>query len=186
VADCAVAAREHAPGDTRLAAYVTGGADFDALRAHLRRALPEHMVPAAFVAMDALPLTPNGKVDRAALPAPAAAPARRLRPETELEARIAGLWQELLGVEAVGVEDNVFDLGAHSLLLARMSARLGRELGRPVPLVELLRYPTVRSLARWLQGQNPGQGAAAAAASEGRAMARHAALGRLASRRTRG
>jgi amino acid adenylation domain-containing protein len=184
VGDCAVVTREHAPGDVRLVAYVTGGADGDALRAHLRRHLPEYMVPSHLVPLDALPLTPNGKLDRAALPAPAAPRGGGLRPQTGLEARIAAVWQELLGVGEVGVEDNLFDLGAHSLLLARMSARLGRELGRPVPLVELLRWPTVRSLARWVQGDGA---PAAASAEQGdeRGSVRQAALGRLAARRGR-
>src|SRR5262249_48881643 len=70
VADCAVVARDDGPGGRRIVAYVVGGADANELRAHLRRSLPDYMLPAAFVALDALPLSPNGKVDRAALPAP--------------------------------------------------------------------------------------------------------------------
>ncbi|MFL5539223.1 MAG: aminotransferase class III-fold pyridoxal phosphate-dependent enzyme, partial [Longimicrobiaceae bacterium] len=103
--------------------------------------------------LDALPLTPNGKLDRKALPPPADTAAeggRRLRPGTGLEARLAGVWRELLGLEVVGVEDNFFDLGGHSLLLADVQARLAADLGREATLVELFQYPTVRSLARWL------------------------------------
>jgi aryl carrier-like protein len=185
VADCAVVAREHAPGDVRLAAYVVGSADGETLRPHLRQSLPEHMVPSDFVTVDAIPLTANGKVDRRALPAPTGGGGAGLRPETELEGRLAALWQEVLGVAAVGVEDNFFDLGGHSLLLARLQGRLERELGRAVPLVELFRSPTVRALARWLQGGGAADGAAVEQGTE-RAGIRQAVVGRLAMRRPRG
>ncbi|HEV7588713.1 MAG TPA: amino acid adenylation domain-containing protein [Longimicrobium sp.] len=184
VADCAVITREHAPGDVRLVAYVVGTADPETLKPHLRLTLPEHMVPADVVSLDVLPLTSNGKLDRRALPAPSGGSGRGLRPETELEGRLGTLWQEVLGIAAVGVEDNFFDLGGHSLLLARLQSRLGRELGREVPLVELFRYPTVRSLARWLQGTSTDD--SAATKGEERAGIRQAVLGRLATRRTRG
>ena len=105
-----------------------------------------------------------------------------MEPGAGLEARIAALWAELLGVEAVGAEDNFFELGGHSLLLARLQGLLAGELGRPVPLVDLFHYPTVRSLARALQG-----GARGGAAEKGqeRAEVRQAARARLAPRRPR-
>jgi len=184
VLDCAVVAREDAPGEWRLVAYVSGWADAEALRVHLRRTLPEYMVPAVFVAMEAFPRTPSGKLDRRALPAPAPAqPARRVEPGAGLESRIAEIWAELLGVGSVGAEDNFFDLGGHSLLLARLQGRLARELGREVPLVDLFHYPTVRSLARALRGE-----ARSGAAEQGqeRGEARQAARARLAPRRPRG
>jgi acyl carrier protein len=185
VRECAVVARAFAPGDHRLVAYVVGGADAEALRAHLRQHLPEYMVPGAFVALEALPLTPNGKLDRRALPAPAAAgEGAGLQPGTELEARIAAVWRELLGVEGVGVEDNFFDLGGHSLLLIRLQARLASDLGQELSVVELFQFPTVRSLAGRLQG---GGEPAGVEAGEDRGGARHAALGRrLAARGRRG
>ncbi|HST63245.1 MAG TPA: amino acid adenylation domain-containing protein, partial [Longimicrobium sp.] len=183
VADCAVLAREDAPGQRRLVAYVVGGADAGALRVHLRRELPEYMVPAAFVALDALPLTPGGKLDRKALPAPAPAAAGTpgVAPETGMEARVAAVWREVLGVDEVGVEDNFFDLGGHSLLLMKLQGRLAAELGREVPVVELFEYPTVRALAARLQDG----GAGTAAAEEGgeRGGARQAGANRLAGRR---
>jgi len=150
-----------------------GAADAGALRAHLLRRLPEYMVPAAFVPMETLPLTPNGKLDRRALPAPAAAGAGAgLRPATGLEARIAGVWRELLGVDGVGAEDNFFDLGGHSLLLVRLQAKLASDLGHDVPVVELFQYPTVRSLAARLQGR---AGTDGVEAGEQRAAERDAA-----------
>ncbi|HEX6042720.1 amino acid adenylation domain-containing protein, partial [Longimicrobium sp.] len=184
VADCAVVVRGDGPGGPRLVAYVVGAADADGLRARLRRALPDYMVPAAFVTLAALPLTASGKLDRRALPAPAAAApgGARLRPETEMEARLSAVWRELLGLEEVGVEDNFFDLGGHSLLLVRLQARLTAELGREVPVVELFQYPTVRALAARLQGASD---AAAVDEGEARGGARQAALARRAQARRR-
>jgi amino acid adenylation domain-containing protein/non-ribosomal peptide synthase protein (TIGR01720 family) len=186
VRDCAVAVRG-AAGGARLVAYVVGEVDAEALRVHLRRTLPDYMVPGQVVGLDALPLTPNGKLDRRALPAPPAAAEgeRRLAPGTDLEARLAALWAGLLGVDEVGVEDNFFDLGGHSLLLLRLQARLAGELGRDVPLVELFQYPTVRALAARLQG---GGEAPSVAEGEARAEVRQDAVGRRleAARRRRG
>jgi amino acid adenylation domain-containing protein len=172
-------AREDRPGERRLVAYAVAGegspSPADLLR-HLREWLPGYLVPSAVVVMDALPRTSGGKVDRRALPAPAVSlEGRRLKPQTELEARLAAVWQELLGVEEVGAEDNFFDLGGHSLLLIRLQARLAEELGREVPVVELFQYPTVRSLAARLQGAADG---GAVDEGEERGGARQAALAR--------
>ena len=119
VRDCVVVVREDAPGDKRLVAYVVGGAEpRSAARRTCGSSLPEYMVPAAFVALDALPLTPNGKVDRTALPAPE--PARDadayVAPRTPVEQVLAAIWAEVLGVERVGATDDFFALGGHSLL----------------------------------------------------------------------
>jgi len=149
---CAVVARE---GEGRLAAYVAGEADADSLREHLRRTLPEHMVPSVFVPVDRLPLTPSGKVDRRALPAPGAAsgPAS-LPPRDAMEARVAAVWREVLGVEEVGVRESFFDAGGSSLLLYRVYGRL-REVRGDLRLVDLFRHPTVESLARFLAAGAP-------------------------------
>jgi amino acid adenylation domain-containing protein len=186
VAGAVVVAREDAPGERRIVAYVTGEVDADLLRTHLRGTLPEYMVPSAFVALDRLPLTPNGKVDRGALPPPGGAAAgdgRRLEPETETEARVAAIWRELLRVPAVGVEDSFFDLGGHSLLLARLQSRLARELGSGLSVVDLFQSPTVRAIAARLQGA--ARPASAEAGAE-RGAARQAGLGRLGARRRQG
>jgi iturin family lipopeptide synthetase A len=185
VRECAVMVREDAPGDRRLVAYVVGEVDAQELRALLRATLPEYMVPAHILRMEALPLTPGGKRDSRALPAPPPpASVPRLHHDTGLEARIAACWHEVLGVDAVGVEDNFFELGGHSLLLARLHAVLARDLRREVPLVELFRYPTVRSLAGWLQGGAADGGAVEI--GEARGGIRQAVRGRLAPRRPRG
>ena len=97
-----VVVRADAPGEPRLVAYVVGGAGAEELREHLRRSLPEYMVPAAYVVLEALPLTPNGKVDRRALPAPAPSGGCGVKPETEAEARVAAVWRELLADLAGG------------------------------------------------------------------------------------
>jgi aryl carrier-like protein len=130
VRDAVVLAREDTPGDRRLVAwYVARGEPVaaDLLRAHLAERLAEHMVPAAFVRLDALPLTPNGKLDRAALPAPEGdAYARRgyEAPVGETEAALAEIWAEVLGVERVGRGDNFFELGGHSLLVVHLVERM--------------------------------------------------------------
>jgi len=150
VGDCAVVAREDVPGDRRLVAYVVGEAEAEALRAHLRRSLPEHMVPAAFVCLDALPHTSNGKLDRRALPAPeyAAGADRYVAPRTPEEEMLAGIWAELLHVERVGVHDSFFELGGHSLLVTRVVSRVRQVFGVEVPLRALFEGPTVAELAR--------------------------------------
>ncbi|HZF07470.1 MAG TPA: SDR family NAD(P)-dependent oxidoreductase, partial [Thermoanaerobaculia bacterium] len=125
----------------------------DTLRQALRGRLPEYMVPSTFVPLARLPLTPSGKLDRKALPAPA--PLLSALPAEEshdgLEGTLAEIWCEVLGVPRVGLEDNFFDLGGHSLLLPKIQARLRDRLARDVSLVDLLTHTTVRALARYLE-----------------------------------
>ena len=158
-----VVAREDAPGDKRLVAYVVAASNAKPTATELRRfaqdKLPEPMTPSAFVFLDALPLTPNGKVNRKALPAPEG---RRpdletayVAPRTEQEKTIAKVWRELLGVEAVGLNDNFFDLGGNSLLVVQAQARLCEALGRDLPVVKLFQYPTIKALAGFLGEREP-------------------------------
>jgi amino acid adenylation domain-containing protein len=149
VRECAVLAREDAPGDPRLVAYVVGDADEDALRAHLGAGLPEHMVPSAFVTLDALPLTPNGKLDRRALPAPeyGAQGEPYVAPRTPTEAALAAMWTEVLRVERVGIHDNFFRLGGHSLLAVRIMGRIRDTFGVQLPLRALFEVRTIAALA---------------------------------------
>ncbi|HEX8273583.1 MAG TPA: non-ribosomal peptide synthase/polyketide synthase, partial [Longimicrobiaceae bacterium] len=151
VHETVVVARDGEVGDPRLVAYYTGErAGAAALRAHLAERLPEYMVPAAFVHMDALPVNPNGKLDRKALPAPEYAPAEETYagPRTPTEEVLAGVWAEVLGVERVGVEDGFFDLGGHSLLATRVVSRVREVFGVEVPLRALFEGPTVAEMAR--------------------------------------
>ena len=110
------------------------------------------MVPSAFVLLDELPLTRNGKVDRAALPAPEAARpelgADFVAPQTQLERALADIWQQALGVERVGVNDNFFDLGGHSLLMVQVHSRMRETLDAGVSMVEMFQHPTISALAR--------------------------------------
>jgi natural product biosynthesis luciferase-like monooxygenase protein len=173
VRQAVVVAREEEPGDVRLVAYVVPaaepGPDPVSLRAHLQQRLPEYMVPSAYVELKALPLTPNGKVDRKALPAPSAARGTRttyVAPQSALEQQIAEVWQSMLKVEQVGVDDNFFDLGGHSLLMVQVHARLRERIGRDIPLLKLLEHPTVGALARYLSRQEPGPQASLEAAQD--------------------
>jgi amino acid adenylation domain-containing protein len=149
VADCVVVAREDVPGDRRLVAYVVGDVDAGALREHLRRELPEYMVPAAFVVLESLPLTPNGKLNRKALPAPeyTADADRYVAPRTPTEEVLAGVWAELLRLERVGVEENFFDLGGHSLLATRVAARVRQVFGVDLPLRAVFERSVLSELA---------------------------------------
>ncbi|MER8105695.1 amino acid adenylation domain-containing protein, partial [Kitasatospora sp. NPDC094016] len=153
----AVIARQDRADDTRLVAYlvpVAGAAvEPDELRAHLRERLPDHMVPAAYVALDTLPLTGNGKLDRRALPEPdtTGAPAGRA-PHTPREHVLAGLFAEVLGVSRVGADDDFFALGGHSLLATRLAARVRATLGVELELRTLFETPTVAGLAAGLGG----------------------------------
>ncbi len=143
-----------------------GAVSVDELRAYLRGTLPEYMVPSVFVMLDAFPLTPNGKIDRKALPRPAlaAAPAAStdyVAPSNAVEETIANVWKSLLGIERVGLRDNIFDLGANSLLTVQANQRLSSLLDRKIALVSMFRYPTVEALAAHLtEGQDTGDAAA--------------------------
>ncbi|HEX6371264.1 MAG TPA: amino acid adenylation domain-containing protein [Longimicrobium sp.] len=147
-----VLARQDVPGDRRLVAYCVadGAVEVDSLRAHLAERLPEHMVPAAYVRLEALPLSPNGKLDRGALPAPRGEAWARHgyeAPMGETEQALAGIWAEVLGLERVGRRDNFFALGGHSLLAVQVIARVRQALGVDIPLAHVFSHPTAESLA---------------------------------------
>jgi hypothetical protein len=155
-----VVARERAQGEKELVAYVVADTAVSELRACLRERLPEYMVPAYFVMLDQLPLMPNGKLDRRALPAPSELRPRTetvyLAPRNELEKLVAEIWQETLQLDQVGVHDNFFDLGGHSLLMLRIQGKIRTLFNRDLSIVEMFRYPTISSLAELL-GSEPQQ-----------------------------
>ncbi|MFF5205889.1 non-ribosomal peptide synthase/polyketide synthase [Streptosporangium sp. NPDC000396] len=155
VSHVAVVVREDGPGDKRLVAYAvpdSGAVDAADLRTHLSRALPDYMVPAAFVALDALPLTPNGKLDRKALPAPELDSEIGRGPRTPREEILCGLFAEVLGLPMVGAEDDFFDLGGHSLLATRLVSRIRASLDVELPIRAVFETPTVAGLAELLDG----------------------------------
>jgi amino acid adenylation domain-containing protein len=196
----AVVCRDDARGEKRLVAYVATQEDerptVNELRGMLLEKLPEYMVPATFVFLDQLPLTVNGKLDRAALPLPdVSRPALAnayIAPVTELERIIYGIWQEALGlghigtqdlagiwsgllkVARIGVNDNFFDLGGHSLMIVKVQEMLRQTLKQEIAVVELFKYPTISALARHLSRE--GEESKAVSPQRQRADARRASM----------
>lgn len=155
VREAAVVVREDTPGEKRLVAYAVIRPPDPApgeLRRFLQERLPDYMLPSAVVVLDRLPLTSNGKIDRRALPVPDQPQTANefVGPRTKLERTVAGMWQELLGVKKVGLHDNFFEMGGHSLLLVQLHYRLQAALSRDVPITTLFQYPTVSALTRHL------------------------------------
>ena len=155
VREAAVVTRRGHDGEKSLVAYVVSDYPLDGreLREFCRNTLPSYMVPVAFLALDHLPLTANGKVDRRALPKAemGVGSAASVTPRDELERRLAGIWQDVLAVNSLGIRDNFFDIGGHSLLAVRMFARIEQELGVILPLATLFQAPTVEELAAFIR-----------------------------------
>ena len=173
-------------GERSLAAFIVPAGEAppaDQIRELLRARLPEYMVPAAITSLPSLPLTFNGKIDRLALAS--------LAPESEdptgeeawsapandLERTIAAIWQEVLGLDSVGVNSNFFDLGGHSLRLVKVHARLQEALGREIPILDLFQHPTVGALARHLEPAPEDEGDTGLAAELRAVIARAADAG---------
>jgi amino acid adenylation domain-containing protein len=156
VAQAVVIARE-ADGGKQLVTYVVAaarGVGAAELRDYVKTQLPEYMVPASVVFVENFTLTPNGKVDRRALPDPQPAESRPdvfVSPRDEFEAKMAGLWAQVLGKPSVGLHDNFFDLGGHSLLALRLTSRIEREFGKTLTITALLQAPTVEQLVQLLR-----------------------------------
>lgn len=163
--------REDREDDKRLVAYLVaeqfGAEPAVNLRTALESKLPDYMVPSAFVFLPKLPLTGNGKIDRKALlelPPPGIASSTHVgqtgsEPSNEIECIVAAAWQDALGLSSVGIDDNFFDLGAHSLTVAEVQAKLQERLGREIPLVDLFQFSTVGALASHLAGTQSAVGA---------------------------
>ncbi len=162
LAEAVVLSHENDRGDKSLVAYVVWSpgqqrASSSQLSAFLKQRLPEYMVPAGFVALERLPLTVNGKVDRRALPKPEFTPVSgpssgySALPQDDLQAQLVGIWQSVLGKKPIGIRDNFFEMGGHSLLAARLMHRTGQTLGTTLPLAALFQAPTIEKLAAALQ-----------------------------------
>jgi len=149
------------PDDHRLVAYLLlrseGQFQASDLRQYLAAHLPAYMVPAVFVVLNEFPRSPSGKVDRKAVPvsgAQASSEPSAVPPCSDIEEAVARVWQDLLGLSQVGANDNFFDLGGHSLLLVRLQSKLRQVLRTEFKIVDLFRYPTVRSLANAIQNRS--------------------------------
>jgi aspartate racemase len=159
VQEVVVVAREDHPGDKRLVAYLIthkpSTPSSQELRGFVQAALPDYMVPTAFVCLDTLPLTPNGKVDRRALPAPGAGHAEqtgpRVAPSDTLAIQLTAIWEDILGVRPIGMRDDFFELGGHSLLAVRLMAQIEKVFGKELPLPLLFQAPTIEQLANILR-----------------------------------
>lgn len=158
IKEAVVTTREDGPGDKRLVAYIVVDKKPEPsareLRSLLKQVLPDYMVPSVFVTVDRLPLTPNGKIDRKALPAPgltqSSSKSELVAPRSNLERVIAQIWRQVLKLEKVGVHDNFFDLGGHSLLMAQAHSLFREKFKKDLPLIKLLEHSTISSLARYL------------------------------------
>ncbi|WP_187299439.1 non-ribosomal peptide synthetase [Nitrospira moscoviensis] len=155
VRQAVVGARPDASGTKQLVAYAVlkqdAGFDVREMHTFLRRSLPDYMVPAHLVVMPQLPLTANGKVDVSALPVPDPPPRSHAgpsgRPMTPVQVQLAALWQQVLGVPDIGIHDNFFDLGGHSLKAVQLFAHLERVFGKQLPLATLFQAPTIAQLS---------------------------------------
>jgi len=164
VTEVAVAAREEQPGIRRLVAYVVSSEDGSPTPVELRRflaeRLPPHMVPGAFVSLEALPVTPHGKVDREALPSPGEArrdlPTPWAAPRSATEESIEAIWSRVLGIAGLGVDDDFFDLGGHSLQAIQVVAEVGQSFGVQIGLRALLEAPTIARFAAVVDARRRG------------------------------
>jgi acyl carrier protein len=150
IEQAAVIAREDR-GERRLIAYVVGSEaplEIGELRRHLQQTLPDYMVPAAFVPLDALPLTPNGKLDRNALPAPEWQTQSDAAPRTATEQALAAIWCDVLKHDRIGINDNFFELGGDSLSAIRAIACIQQQLQVAVPLKAMFETSTLEELAK--------------------------------------
>jgi amino acid adenylation domain-containing protein len=164
VKETVVIAREDQPGNKRLVAYIVfkqKQPTTNKLRSFLKQKLPEYMLPNAFVILDALPLLPNNKVDRTSLPAPDTSSlswsANFVQPRDTLELQLAQIWSEVLDVYPVGIWDNFFDKGGHSLLAVRLMSKIQQQFGKNLPLATLFQSPTVEQLANILRCKTDSQ-----------------------------
>ncbi|MEG4330809.1 amino acid adenylation domain-containing protein [Microcoleus sp. AT9_A2] len=167
VREAAVLLQENEPGNQRLVAYIVSHSKpsiqdsqlIESLRSFLKEQLPEYMIPSAFVVLKALPLTPNGKIDRQALPAPSVAANFTdtfVGPRTPAEEILAEIWSQLLNLKQVGIHDNFFDLGGHSLLITQLLAKVRECFQVELPLRVLFEAPTVAGLAEKIEMQQGG------------------------------
>jgi acyl carrier protein len=159
VTDAGVAAWEHGDGEKYLAAYIVAGGKSqptdDQLKSFLREKLPDYMIPSVIMFLDSLPLT-NGKLDRKALPRPddkrPALSTQFVLPQNEVEKSLVQIWEEVLDVRPIGIHDNFFDLGCHSLSATRVVSRVLEQYQLEIPLQSLFQSPTIAEMAAVISG----------------------------------
>ncbi|MFE8046904.1 amino acid adenylation domain-containing protein [Brenneria goodwinii] len=160
--DVAVVARKNQNGETELVAYLVTAVSLSLseIKRQIEQTLPYYMIPSAFVMMKALPLTVNGKLDRRALPEPEESARRAsshfVPPQNEIQELMAQVWRQVLSIEKVGIDDNFYELGGHSLKLVGLQTRLNAQLSgkiRPAGIIELFQYPTIRGLSEFLAAE---------------------------------
>ncbi|MFE9943147.1 non-ribosomal peptide synthase/polyketide synthase [Bacillus velezensis] len=157
VQEAVVTALEDGDGEKQLCAYFSANTELmvSELRIALSQELPGYMIPSYFIQLERLPLTANGKIDRKALPAPEGGVqtgTEYVAPRTAAEAQLAHIWQEVLGLPRIGVKDNFFDIGGHSLRATTLTAKLHKEMGVSLPLREVFRSPTIEEMAETITG----------------------------------
>lgn len=148
-----------ATGDLHLVAYVVcdkeNCIDSVELQSFLGKTLPEYMVPRISVFLEAMPLSMNGKADRKALPKPILEKkAEYVAPSNDIECIITSIWKEELGLDTIGINDNFFEVGGHSLLLTKVHSRLNKQFGSEFSLIELFTHSTISSLAKYIAGES--------------------------------
>ncbi|AEY66940.1 non-ribosomal peptide synthetase [Clostridium sp. BNL1100] len=158
ISQSVVICREIFSGEKALIAYVipkTKETDTVMLRAYLRERLPDYMIPSYFVKLDSFPMTPNNKIDRKALPIPEkttqGANSDTIQPSNEVQKTVSDVWKEVLGRETIGINENFFDLGGHSLLLAKVRSKISKTMNIDLQVMDLFKYPTVNTLSEYLE-----------------------------------
>ncbi len=153
VSEAAVIVREDQPGNKRLVAYTVGSTE--GLRDFVKAELPHYMVPSVFVSLDKMPLMPNGKIDRRALPVPTEIKTDAIiAPRDKLEQQLADIWQQVLGVNSIGVHDNFFDLGGHSLLAITLLGKIEQAFDKTISVMRLFQAPTIAQFADILRDKD--------------------------------
>jgi len=155
IKEAVVVAKEDENGSKYLCAYIVGekGLKVSELREYLGKELPDYMIPTYFVQLDRLPLTPNGKIDGKVLPEPDGniiTGAEYEAPRNEIEEKLVSIWQGVLGIEKIGINDNFFHMGGHSLRATSMTARIHKQLNAEVPLRRIFKTPTIRGIAEYI------------------------------------
>ncbi|HEX2925663.1 MAG TPA: amino acid adenylation domain-containing protein [Ruminiclostridium sp.] len=164
VKESVVAAKDYGCGGKSLVAYIIPSQKqqkteltAENLRKYLKEKLPDYMVPSAFMIVDSFKMTPNGKINRKALPIPESLRPQLgtdyVEPSSGFEKQITAIWREVLKLERIGVNDNFFDLGGHSLLLAQVRSGIMKTLNKDVSMMDLFKYPTIYTLSRYLEGK---------------------------------